>query len=131
MLAWLDTEGFTIERQFRLPSPARAVATGHVKGQKAVVIADSDGDYVASLAWGKQFESGNVLLTAGYRARGRLAVDDRDFARVPFESVFYGGWSGSASPGSYASPAGVAFRDNGCNELGSQVLSGTLKPVAA
>ena len=93
-------------------------------------IADSDGDYDASLAWGKQFERGNVLLTAGYRARGRLAVDDRDFARVPFESVFYGGWSGSASPGSYAIPTGGAFRDNGCNELGSQVLSGGLKPVA-
>ncbi|WP_309646385.1 TonB-dependent receptor domain-containing protein [Phenylobacterium sp.] len=92
-------------------------------------IQDSDGDYDASLAYGKVFDSGNVLLTAGYRARGRLAVDDRDFARTPFESVFYGGWSGSASPGSYASPAGVAFRDNGCNELGSQQLTGALKPT--
>ncbi|MDB5423460.1 MAG: hypothetical protein JWQ29_876 [Phenylobacterium sp.] len=92
-------------------------------------IQDSKGDYDASLAWGKQFDRGNILLTAGYRVRSRLAVDDRDFARVPFQSVFYGGWSGSASPGSYASPTGVAFRDNGCNELGSQQLTATLKPT--
>jgi iron complex outermembrane receptor protein len=92
-------------------------------------IQDSKGDYDASLAWGKQLEGGNILLTAGYRHRSRLAVDDRDFARVPFQSVFYGGWSGSASPGSYASPTGVSFRDNGCNELGSQQLTGGLKPT--
>ena len=93
-------------------------------------IQDSDGDYDASLAWGKKFDGGNALVTIGYRARGRLAVDDRDFARVPFQSVFYGGWSGSASPGSYGTAAGGAlFRDNGCNELGSQQLTGGLKPT--
>ncbi len=93
-------------------------------------IKDSSGDYDASLAYGKQLEGGNVLLTAGYRHRSRLAVDDRDFARVPFQSVFYGGWSGSASPGSYVIPStGASFRDNGCNELGSQQLTGGLKPT--
>ena len=94
-------------------------------------IKESDGDWDASLAYGKVFDSGNVLLTVGYRERGRLAVDDRDWARVPFQSVFYGGWSGSASPGTYGTASGATlFRDNGCNELGSQVLSGALKPVA-
>ena len=95
-------------------------------------IKDSNGDYDASLAYGKVFENGNALITAGYRARGRLDAQDRDFAVRPFESVFYGGWSGSASPGSYGTPAGGAlFRDNGCNVLGSQELSGGLKPVAS
>ncbi len=90
----------------------------------------SSGDWDASLAWGKRFDRGNILLTAGYRERGRLAVDDRSWARVPFQSVFYGGWSGSASPGSYGTPSGGAlFRDNGCNELGSQLLTGGLKPT--
>lgn len=93
-------------------------------------IKDSSGDWDASLAYGHQFDAGNVLFTAGYRERGRLAVDDRDFARVPFESVFYGGWSGSASPGVYGTPSGATlFRDNGCNELGSQLLTATLKPT--
>ncbi|MDP3855686.1 TonB-dependent receptor domain-containing protein [Phenylobacterium sp.] len=93
-------------------------------------IKDSDGDWDASLAYGKVFDSGNVLLTVGYRGRGRLDVNDRDFARVPFESVFYGGWSGSASPGSYGTATGAPlFRDNGCNELGSQQLTGGLKPT--
>jgi iron complex outermembrane receptor protein len=94
------------------------------------LIKDSSGDWDASLAWGKQFDAGNVLLTVGYRERGRLGVDDRDFARVPFQSVFYGGWSGSASPGTYGSATGATlFRDNGCNELGSQLLTGGLKPT--
>ena len=94
-------------------------------------IQDSDGDYDASLAYGKVFDRGNILLTAGYRARSRLDAQDRSYAVRPFESVFYGGWSGSASPGSYGTPAGgPLFRDNGCNELGSQILSGGLKPVA-
>ncbi|MBP8245709.1 MAG: TonB-dependent receptor [Phenylobacterium sp.] len=97
-------------------------------------IQDSDGgDWDASIAYGKIFDSGNVLLTAGYRARGRLDAQDRDYAVRPFESVFYGGWSGSASPGVYTNAAGTTpiFRDNGCNVLGSQELSGTLKPVTS
>ncbi len=96
------------------------------------LIKDSDGDYDASLAYGKVFDNGNALITVGYRARGRLDAQDRDFAVRPFESVFYGGWSGSASPGSYGTPSGgPLFRDNGCNVLGSQELSGGLKPVAS
>ncbi|WP_397420931.1 TonB-dependent receptor domain-containing protein [Phenylobacterium sp.] len=95
------------------------------------LIQDSSGDYDASLAYGHVFDRGNVLLTAGYRARGRLDAQDRDYAVRPFESVFYGGWSGSASPGTYGTATGATlFRDNGCNELGSQILSGGLKPVA-
>lgn len=95
------------------------------------LIQDSDGDYDASLAYGKVFERGNALFTVGYRARGRLDARDRDFAVRRFESVFYGGWSGSASPGSYGTPTGAPlFRDNGCNELGSQILSGSFVPVA-
>lgn len=93
-------------------------------------IQDSDGDYDASLAYGHVFDRGNILLTAGYRARSRLDAQDRDYAVRPFESVFYGGWSGSASPGSYGTATGAPlFRDNGCNELGSQQLTGGLKPT--
>jgi iron complex outermembrane receptor protein len=93
-------------------------------------IKDSDGDYDASLAYGKQLDNGNILLSIGYRTRNRLDAQDRDYAVRPFESVFYGGWSGSASPGTYGTATGATlFRDNGCNELGSQILTGGLKPV--
>ncbi len=96
------------------------------------LISGSDGDYDLDLAYGKQFDAGNVLITAGYRHRSRLDVAERDWAVVPFESVFYGGWSGAANPGVYGTPTGATlFRDNGCNQLGSQELSGTLAPVAS
>ena len=95
------------------------------------LIDGSDGDYDMDLAWGKRFDAGNVLLTAGYRHRSRLDVKERDWALTPFESVFYGGWSGSANPGTYLSPSGGApsFVDNGCNQLGSQLLTATFLPT--
>ncbi|WP_332772897.1 TonB-dependent receptor domain-containing protein [Phenylobacterium sp.] len=92
-------------------------------------IQDSNGDYDVDLAWGKRFDAGNILVTAGYAHRSRLAVVDRDWARRPFESAFYGGWSGSANPGTYGTPAGAAlFVDNGCNELGGQITAAGLLP---
>ncbi|MDP3634076.1 TonB-dependent receptor domain-containing protein [Phenylobacterium sp.] len=104
-----------------------------VNGNYAFIQDSDGGDWDASIAYGKVFDSGNVLLTAGYRARGRLDAKDRDYAVRPFESVFYGGWSGPTSPGVYTNAAGTTpiFRDNGCNVLGSQELSGTLKPVTS
>lgn len=85
----------------------------------------SDGDYTLDLAWGSQFDRGNVLVTAGYRTRGRLDINDRSWARTPMDAVFYGGWSGSSNPGYYGTPAGATlFRDNGCNELGGQLTAG-------
>ena len=84
------------------------------------LIDSSDGDYKANVAWGKKFDNGNVLLTAGYRHRSRLDIHDRDFAIKPFD--FAGasgaaGFTGAANPGFYVAGA-TAFRDNGCEELG-------------
>ncbi|MDP3749850.1 MAG: TonB-dependent receptor [Phenylobacterium sp.] len=95
------------------------------------LIDGSNGDYDVDLAYGKQFDDGNVLITAGYRHRSRLDVRERDWALTPFESVFYGGWSGSANPGIYAQPNGGAptFQDNGCNVLGGQLLTPTFLPT--
>jgi len=93
------------------------------------VIDGSDGDYDLDLAYGKIFDQGNILVTAGYNHRSRLAVTARDWARRPFESPFYGGWSGAANPGSYGTPSGAAlFTDNGCNELGGQITAAGLLP---
>ncbi|WP_375269359.1 TonB-dependent receptor domain-containing protein [Phenylobacterium sp.] len=85
----------------------------------------SDGDYSLDLAWGSIFERGNVLLTAGYRHRSRLDINDRDWARTRMDAVYYGGWSGSGNPGYYGTPGGTTFfRDNGCLELGGQLTAG-------
>ena len=95
----------------------------------------TDGEYRGSVAFGKKFDDGNILLTAGYRHRSRLDARDRDWAIQKFESVNYGGWSGNSNPGNYLSntPAGAfLFRDNGCTELGGQLtnsVAGLVVPV--
>ena len=96
-------------------------------------VKDTDGEYRGSVAFGKKFDAGNVLLTAGYRHRSRLDVHDRDWAVVPFQSANYGGWSGNSNPGNYvnSTPALTPlFRDNGCNELGGQ-LTNTVAGIGA
>ncbi|WP_372782473.1 TonB-dependent receptor domain-containing protein [Phenylobacterium sp.] len=94
-------------------------------------VKDTDGEYRGSVAYGKKFDGGNLLLTAGYRHRSRLDAQDRDWAVRPFESINYGGWSGNSNPGNLVvNNAGGAqlFRDNGCNQLGGQLTNsiGTL-----
>ncbi|MCR5873705.1 TonB-dependent receptor plug domain-containing protein [Phenylobacterium sp. J426] len=62
----------------------------------------SNGDYQGNVAWGKQFDNGNVLLTAGYRHRSRLDIHDRDWALRSFDFGGYagaGGWTGASNPG--------------------------------
>lgn len=93
-------------------------------------IQDTNGDYNANLAWGKKFDAGNVLITAGYRHRSRLDIRDRDWGIRPFDFGGYaggGGWSGNSNPGNYqnASTGAFIFRDNGCAEVGG-TLTNTL-----
>jgi iron complex outermembrane recepter protein len=110
-----------------------------VDGEYAL-IDGSKGDYSANAAWGKKFDNGNVLVTAGYRHRSRLDIHDRDWAIRPFDFSGYagsGGFTGAANPGFFGvtGVAGTTFRDNGCEELGGTLtnnitfpnpLSGTL-----
>ena len=106
-------------------------------------VKDTGGEYRGSVAYGWKGDSGNILLTAGYRHRSRLDAQDRNWAVAPFESPNYGGWSGNSNPGNYVANSvggAFAFRDNGCAELGG-VLTNTvggfatpvnaLNPVAA
>jgi iron complex outermembrane receptor protein len=103
----------------------------------------SAGDYNVSLAYGKKFDRGNLLLTAGYRRRSELRTTDRDWAIRPNAVDPFGGWSGASNPGAYqtftvggaaglvalpdgtfALPPGATatplatFHDVGCVELG-------------
>jgi iron complex outermembrane receptor protein len=84
------------------------------------LIDGSNGDYSANVAWGKKFDAGNILLTAGYRHRSRLDIHERDYALKSFHfagSSGAAGFTGAANPGFYVAGA-TAFRDNGCAELG-------------
>ena len=90
-----------------------------VDGEYAL-IDGSNGDYKGNVAWGKKFENGNILLTAGYRHRSRLDIHDRGYALRPFDfagSSGAAGFTGASNPGFYVAGA-TAFRDNGCEELG-------------
>lgn len=93
----------------------------------------SDGDYNLGAAWGWRGESGNVLLTANYRARSMLPVAERDWALRTGEAGYLqnpvGGWAGTGNPGTYntstvaptGSPAtgftGTSFQSNTGNLL--------------
>ncbi len=113
-----DLDGFDVEGEYT-----------RVKG--------SDGDYLGSLAWGKKFDKGNILLTAGYRHRSRLDIHERSWALQDFASGsgYNGadGFTGAANPGFYSANvatgrgagANASFRDNGCTELGG-TLTNTL-----
>lgn len=103
-----------------------------VDGEYAL-IDGSNGDYSANAAWGKKFDNGNVLLTAGYRHRSRLDIHDRDWALRPFDFAGYagsGGFTGAANPGFFgvAGVAGTTFRDNGCEELGGTLTNNITFP---
>ncbi|WP_296595283.1 TonB-dependent receptor [Phenylobacterium sp.] len=106
-------------------------------------IKGSNGDYNLTAAWGKKFDRGNALITAGYRRRSELRLTDRDWAIRPFAENPFGGWSGSSNPGGYTTGNGGAilpngalsqpfatpinFQDDGCTELGGEIVAGTCR----
>ncbi|WP_337186030.1 TonB-dependent receptor [Phenylobacterium sp.] len=95
-----------------------------VEGEYSL-IDGSKGDYQGSVAWGRRFDNGNVLLTAGYRHRSRLDIHDRDWAIRDFDFGGYagaGGWTGASNPGLFLAGANL-FRDNGCAELGGTLTN--------
>jgi iron complex outermembrane receptor protein len=106
-----DLDGFEVDAEYSL-------------------IDDTDGDYQLNTAWGKQFDNGNVLLTAGYRHRSRLDIHDRDFALRPFDfagAFGAAGYTGASNPGLFLAGATV-FRDNGCEELGGTLTRNVTFP---
>ncbi len=103
---------------------------GFELGGEYALIDGSNGDYEANAAWGRKFENGNVLLTAGYRHRSRLDIHDRDWALRGFDFGGYagaGGWTGASNPGLFLAGANL-FRDNGCAELGGVLTNNVTYP---
>jgi iron complex outermembrane receptor protein len=69
-------------------------------------IPGSDGDYTASIAWGHEWDNGNILLTGGYQHRSELSMLERDWAFQPF-LVNPAGWSVYGTPGAFIPRTGV------------------------
>ncbi|WP_293353676.1 TonB-dependent receptor [Phenylobacterium sp.] len=106
-------------------------------------IKGADGDYNLTAAWGRKFDRGNALLTAGYRRRSELRTTDRDWAILSNAANPFGGWSGSSNPGGYTTGNGgsilpngslaqpyagpINFQDDGCAELGGEIIGGTCR----
>ncbi|MEO8114802.1 MAG: TonB-dependent receptor, partial [Phenylobacterium sp.] len=103
----------------------------------------SKGDYNLTAAWGRKFDRGNALITAGYRRRSELRTTDRDWAILPNATDPFGGWSGSSNPGGYTTGNGgsilpngslaqpyttpINFQDDGCTQLGGEIIAGTCR----
>ncbi len=66
----------------------------------------SKGDWTASVAYGHEWDNGNILVTAGYQYRGELSILDRDWSFLPF-NVNPTGWSVYSTPGSFLPRSGV------------------------
>ncbi|MFL5296825.1 MAG: TonB-dependent receptor domain-containing protein [Phenylobacterium sp.] len=114
-----DLDGFEVQGNYT-----------HIRG--------SDGDYDASVSWGKKFDRGNALVTATYRRRSELRTTDRDWALQPFAKNFFGGWSTAGNPGVFTTGTAAqlatgtfsqSFLDNGCTNFGG-VLANAASPAS-
>jgi iron complex outermembrane receptor protein len=106
-------------------------------------IRGGDGDYNFTAAWGTKFDRGDALLTAGYRRRSEVRTTDRSWAILPNAADPFGGWSSASNPGGYTTGNGgsilangslaqpyaapINFQDDGCTDLGGEVISGTCR----
>ncbi len=80
----------------------------------------SDGDYGLSLTYGKRWENGDMLLSAGWQHRSKLSVAERDWANRGYLDNPEAGWSAAGNPSTFiplAAPTN-AYRDTGCAPLG-------------
>jgi len=97
-------------------------------------IEDSDGDYSANIVWGRNTDSFDFLLAAGYRHRSELQAIDRSFAVRDPGLRGVGGVSQSGNPGAFINPLGAApapgvpnvFLDPGCGALGGVPVPGVV-----
>jgi iron complex outermembrane receptor protein len=95
------------------------------------VIDGSDGDYGLNATFGKIWENGNVLVSAGWQHRSKLSVADRDWANRPYLSNPEAGWSAAGNPSTFIPLASTTngMRDPACNGLGGYPGFSGLTPV--
>ena len=97
-------------------------------------IRGSNGDYQASISYGKQFDNGNLLLVGSYHRRSELSFRDRDWTNQSFAQNPLEFYSSSNNPGVFLTGTAAqfasgtfnqAFGDNGCAALGGIPVSAT------
>ena len=69
-------------------------------------IKGSNGDYTTSVAYGKNWDNGNLLITGGLQHRSELSTLERDWANQPY-NVNPSGWSVYSTPGAFIPRSGV------------------------
>ena len=95
------------------------------------VIDGSDGDYSLNATFGKIWDNGNVLVSAGWQHRSKLSVAERDWANQPYLSNPEAGWSAAGNPSTFIPLASStnAMRDPACGGLGGFAGFSGLTPV--
>jgi iron complex outermembrane receptor protein len=95
------------------------------------VIDGSDGDYSVNATFGKIWDNGNVLVSAGWQHRSKLSVADRDWANKPYLSNPEAGWSAAGNPSTFIPLASTTngMRDPGCAGLQGFAGFSGLTPV--
>jgi len=95
------------------------------------VINGSDGDYGLNATFGKLWDNGNILVSAGWQHRSKLSVAERDWANQPYLSNPEGGWSAAGNPSTFIPLASStnAMRDPSCTGLGGFAGFSGLTPV--
>lgn len=91
----------------------------------------SDGDYGLSLTYGKKWDHGDMLLSAGWQHRSKLSVAERDWANRGYLDNPEAGWSAAGNPSTFipaASPTN-GMRDPACASLGGFPGFSGLTPV--
>jgi len=90
----------------------------------------SDGEYDISGAYGFQGSDWNWVTSVGYQFRSETPLLEKDWAVVPFDENFVGGWSTIGNPGAFVatpnvapgsalgSPLAFANTDDACSDLG-------------
>jgi iron complex outermembrane receptor protein len=91
----------------------------------------SDGDYSLNATYGKIWDNGNWLVSAGWQHRSKLSVAERDWANKPYLSNPEAGWSAAGNPSTVIPLASSTngIRDNGCAGLGNFPGFSGLTPV--
>ena len=98
-----------------------------VSGALRYVPGANDPDYETSVLFGKQFERGDILLSAGLQTRGRLRADKRSFNLPTYFENPDAGYSATNNPNSFipvvgnpaVAPSTGQIRDPGCSTVGA------------
>lgn len=91
----------------------------------------SDGDYSLNATFGKVWDNGNLLVSAGWQHRSKLSIAERSWANTPYLNNPEAGWSAAGSPSTFIPLASTTsgMRDPACAGIGGYPGFSGLTPV--